>query len=499
MKVADGKVEVKATFTRPGTYTLRAFASDGLLRTPADVTVTVGRRAARRPFLCWPTLARGGSVLHKTSELRGYHIHATDGEIGHVDDFLIDDGGRAVQYLVVDTSNWIGGRSVLISTAAIARIDSPAKTDSRHAHARRDQGRPVRRRRADRSRRNGAGAVDHVGPMPDTRALSAPILVADQAGLDRLAGELRAASGRRRRHRIQQPARLPRARLPDPVLDPRRRLHRRSARDCRSQRARRRCSPTRRSRRSSTPPSTTSLCLRRDYGFEFANIFDTMSAARTLGWPQVGLAAILDTQFGVTMNKKYQRADWKRRPLTPEQLDYARLDTHYLLALRDQQLEALTESGRWQEAQEEFERLARLRAEPTAAAPDPAAFWRVKGARELDAGAGRGAAGAVRVSRAAGRAHRPPAVQGDGRGDADGTGAPRAAAGRGSAGRARPDAGSDPPPRARRAAGGDAGARAPRRSARRLSRASRTRCRIATIGCTPGARSARRRAASSRT
>ena len=36
------------------------------------------------------------------------------------------------------------------------------------------------------------------------------------------------------------------------------------------------------------------------------------------------------------MNKKYQRADWKRRPLTPEQLDYARLDTHYLVALARQ-------------------------------------------------------------------------------------------------------------------------------------------------------------------
>ena len=66
-------------------------------------------------------------MLHKTSELRGYHILATDGEIGHVDDFLLDDGGRGVQYLVVDTSNWIGGRSVLISTAAIERIDSPAR------------------------------------------------------------------------------------------------------------------------------------------------------------------------------------------------------------------------------------------------------------------------------------------------------------------------------------------------------------------------------------
>ncbi len=41
VKVADGKAEVKATFKSPGTYTLRAFAHDGLLRTPADVTVTV--------------------------------------------------------------------------------------------------------------------------------------------------------------------------------------------------------------------------------------------------------------------------------------------------------------------------------------------------------------------------------------------------------------------------------------------------------------------------
>jgi sporulation protein YlmC with PRC-barrel domain len=66
-------------------------------------------------------------VLHKTSELRGYHIRATDGEIGHVEDFLLDDGGQTVRYLVVDTSNWIGGRSVLIGTTAIERIDSPAK------------------------------------------------------------------------------------------------------------------------------------------------------------------------------------------------------------------------------------------------------------------------------------------------------------------------------------------------------------------------------------
>ena len=138
------------------------------------------------------------------------------------------------------------------------------------------------------------------------------------------------------------------------------------------------------------------ICMRRDYGFEFVNIFDTMSAARTLGWPQVGLAAILDTQFGVKMNKKHQRADWKRRPLSADQLDYARMDTHYLVALRDRQIEALTETGRMEEAQEEFARLADLGkpdpwivrdASPAADFPpsaSPTAFWRVKGARDLN-------------------------------------------------------------------------------------------------------------------
>ena len=125
------------------------------------------------------------------------------------------------------------------------------------------------------------------------------------------------------------------------------------------------------------------VCLRRSHGFEFTNIFDTMSAARTLGWPKVGLAAILDTYFGVTLSKKYQRTDWKRRPLTPEQLDYARLDTHYLLRLRDQQLQTLTESGHWPEALEEFARLARLGRDAGGPGPDPAAFWRVTGARDL--------------------------------------------------------------------------------------------------------------------
>ena len=65
-------------------------------------------------------------MLHKTSSLTGFHLHATDGMVGHVDDFLVDPSWN-VAYLVVDTSNWVGGKSVLISPSAIQKVDAEAK------------------------------------------------------------------------------------------------------------------------------------------------------------------------------------------------------------------------------------------------------------------------------------------------------------------------------------------------------------------------------------
>jgi hypothetical protein len=65
-------------------------------------------------------------MLHKISKLHGFHIVAADGEIGHVDDFLVDETGNT-RHIVVDTSNWIGGKSVLIPPSAIEKIDSPNK------------------------------------------------------------------------------------------------------------------------------------------------------------------------------------------------------------------------------------------------------------------------------------------------------------------------------------------------------------------------------------
>ena len=82
-------------------------------------------------------------MLHKIEKIRGFHILAADGEIGHVDEFLVDERDWSVRYLVVDTSNWIGGRSVLISSEAVESHRFAEPEDSRQADARRDRARAV--------------------------------------------------------------------------------------------------------------------------------------------------------------------------------------------------------------------------------------------------------------------------------------------------------------------------------------------------------------------
>jgi uncharacterized protein YrrD len=57
----------------------------------------------------------GDPHLRSAREIIGYHVQATDHGIGHVEDLVVDDGAWAVRYVVVDTSNWLGGRKVLIS------------------------------------------------------------------------------------------------------------------------------------------------------------------------------------------------------------------------------------------------------------------------------------------------------------------------------------------------------------------------------------------------
>jgi ribonuclease D len=96
------------------------------------------------------------------------------------------------------------------------------------------------------------------------------------------------------------------------------------------------------------------ICLRRDFGFRFAYLFDTMQAARILGYSFVGLDNILLEKFNVKIDKRHQKANWGSRPLTFEQIDYARQDTHYLFQLRDLLENQLRETQRWEIARDDF-------------------------------------------------------------------------------------------------------------------------------------------------
>jgi ribonuclease D len=122
------------------------------------------------------------------------------------------------------------------------------------------------------------------------------------------------------------------------------------------------------------------ICLKRDYSFTFTNIFDTMIAARTLGYKQIGLAAMLQQVLGIDLDKRYQRANWGQRPLKPEMLEYARRDSHYMISLRDHLLTQLNDRHRLSMLQEDCDRLCRT------AQPMPnhkVDIWKVKGATDL--------------------------------------------------------------------------------------------------------------------
>ena len=123
--------------------------------------------------------------------------------------------------------------------------------------------------------------------------------------------------------------------------------------------------------------------LRDRWGLHFENVFDTMVASQVLGHDGYGLAAVLESHFGVKLSKKYQKADWRVRPLPDEQAEYARLDVRYLIPLRDRLQAELERLDRVEEAQSDFARVSR------ACIPerpfDPDNWVRAKEARDLPA------------------------------------------------------------------------------------------------------------------
>jgi ribonuclease D len=120
--------------------------------------------------------------------------------------------------------------------------------------------------------------------------------------------------------------------------------------------------------------------LQREYGYTASHLFDTRIAAQLLNEPGVGLAALLEKYVGVRLDKRFQRADWSSRPLSPEMLEYAASDTRYLPRLRDIIRQRLEERGRLGWAQEEFALLEDIRPATDQAEPG---WLRLKGAKAL--------------------------------------------------------------------------------------------------------------------
>lgn len=122
--------------------------------------------------------------------------------------------------------------------------------------------------------------------------------------------------------------------------------------------------------------------LKRDCDFEFNNLFDTMVSAQLLGYPSVGLGALVERHFGVVLPKDEQRSDWSRRPLTPKQLSYAASDVEYLITLADNLEKELKKAKRLEWAHAEFEALTHRRWPDRSF--DKLGYVRIKGAKTLD-------------------------------------------------------------------------------------------------------------------
>ena len=121
--------------------------------------------------------------------------------------------------------------------------------------------------------------------------------------------------------------------------------------------------------------------LYRDFRLEIENLFDTQLACKFLGLRETGLEALLRNRFQVELNKKYQRADWSRRPLSTEMVKYAAMDSRYLIPLACMLEQELEEKGRLSWVEEECLSMAKVRFMPPSQGP---LYLKVKGASRLD-------------------------------------------------------------------------------------------------------------------
>lgn len=120
----------------------------------------------------------------------------------------------------------------------------------------------------------------------------------------------------------------------------------------------------------------------KQYGYTSRNLFDTRVAAQLLGEPGIGLGALLQKYYGLSPDKRFQRADWSVRPLSQGMLEYAAGDTSHLHQLREQLRSDLDAKGRLSWAEEEFVLTEQIRSAPPP--EEGEGFFRLKGAKALD-------------------------------------------------------------------------------------------------------------------
>ena len=90
---------------------------------PYPVTTSEGESGEWERRWEWGAKEPGDPHLRSSGAVIGYHIEATDGDIGHVDDFLVEDASWAIRYMIVDTRNWWPGKKVLVSPEWIESVE----------------------------------------------------------------------------------------------------------------------------------------------------------------------------------------------------------------------------------------------------------------------------------------------------------------------------------------------------------------------------------------
>jgi ribonuclease D len=117
--------------------------------------------------------------------------------------------------------------------------------------------------------------------------------------------------------------------------------------------------------------STQDLPCLREVGIHPKILFDTELGGRIAGLARVGLGPLLESLMGVSLAKEHSAADWSKRPLPQEWLNYAALDVELLVELRNTVYQILVDAKKWEWAQEDF--AAIITAPPAAPRVDP---WR---------------------------------------------------------------------------------------------------------------------------